>query len=481
MEKQNSNNSIATGIIWKLSERIFAQGVSFIVSVILARLLLPEDYGAVSIVLVFIEIANVFIASGLNASLIQKKEINEEETSTIFYCCIILGIFLYAILFFAAPFIASFYRMPILTSVIRVFALRLPIASIQQVPSALLSRNLDFKKFFFSTLVGTCCSVVIGIGMALAGYGVWALVAQNLVAALADAVILSIVAKWYPKRFFSLKVAYPLIMYGGKIMVADVMGTLLNNLSSMIIGYKYTPTDLAYYTKGKSLPYILRNNIYMTILSVLFPAMSKVGDDATKIKEVARRSVKMLAYIIFPIMIGMISLANDLVILLYTEKWISMVPFINIVCIECMVSIIPMIGVQTLKASGHSGIILKMEVTKKIIFLILIFIAMNFGVKAIAWSLPINTLMEMFLNSYFSKKTINYKLGEQLTDIFNPLLLSLGMGVAIFLISFIKSNIFLGIILKVIVGIAVYFTLSIVFKLEEFSLILKFIKSKVRR
>ena len=223
---QKSNKNITSGVAWKFTERVFAQGVSFIVSVILARLLLPEDYGAVSIVMVFIEIANVFIISGLNASLIQKKNINDQETSTIFYCCILLGVFLYAVMFFSAPFIASFYKLPILTSVIRVLALRLPIASIQQVPAALLSRALEFKKFFLSTLVGTVCSATVGIIMAMGGYGVWALVAQNLVAAILDAIILSAVAKWYPKRLFSLKSAIPLISYGSKIMMADVIGTV---------------------------------------------------------------------------------------------------------------------------------------------------------------------------------------------------------------------------------------------------------------
>ena len=478
MKKQNADNNIAMGIVWKFMERAFSQGVSFIVSVILARLLLPDDYGAVAIVLVFIEIANVFIASGLNASLIQKKEINETEKSTIFYCCIILGVFLYGVMFFAAPFIAGFYKMPILTQVIRVFALRLPIASIQQVPAALISRELDFKKFFLSTTVGTICSAIVGITMAVVGFGVWALVAQNLIAALTDAIILSIVAKWRPKKIFSFRAATPLVNYGSKIMAADVIGTLLNNLSSIIIGYKYSSAQLAYYTKGKNLPYMFRSNIYMTILSVLFPAMSKF-DSIEEIKNFTRRSVKMLAYIIFPIMMGMICVSEDLVIALYTEKWILMTPFINIVCIEFMISIIPMVGIQTLKASGHSGIILKMETLKKIIFLVLIFIAMNFGVKAIAWSLPVNVMIEVLLNHFFSIKITGYKLREQIKDILVPLLLSFGMGVAIFAVSLIKMNIIVGLALKVFAGIVVYLALSIIFKVEEFKTILGFVKSKL--
>ena len=478
---QNSNKNIANGVVWKFAERLFSQGVSFIVSVILARLLAPEDYGVVAIVMVFIEIANVFVISGLNTALIQKKNINETEVSTIFYCGVILSVVLYLVMFFAAPFIASAYNNALITSVIRVFALRIPISSIQQVPSALLSRNFDFKKFFLSTMIGVVVSAAVGIIMALKGFGVWSLVVQNLVAAVLDAVILSIVSKWTPKKQFSLKEAAPLINYGWKIMAADLIGTVFNNLNSMIIGLRYNSADLAYYTKGKTLPQMFRNNIYTTLISVLFPAMSKVGDDPQQVKAVARRSIKMLAYIIFPMMIGMICVSEDLVIALYTEKWILMAPFITIVCIECMISIIPTIVLQTLKATGYSGIILKLEFIKKPVLLASILISINFGVKAVAWTLPINTIIELILNSFFSVKVIGYKLIEQLKDILIPLLLSFGIGVAIFAVSFIKTNIILGLALKVSVGIIVYMALSVIFKVDEFQMLLKFAKSKIHR
>ena len=478
---QKSNQRIATGLFWKLGERLISQGVSFIVSLILARLLLPEDYGAVSIVLVFIEIANVFIISGLNASLIQKKEISETETSSIFYCCITLGALLYTVMFVAAPFIASAYELPVLTNVIRVFALRLPIASVQQVPAALLSRKLDFKKFFLSTSVGTVCSAVVGIVMAVLGFGVWALVAQNLISATLDAVILSIVVKWRPKAIFSLKAATPLINYGWKVMASDLIGTVFNNLSSMIVGYKYSPANLAYYTKGKNLPYMFRNNIYTTLISVLFPAMSNIGDDVVAVKAVARKSIRMLSYIRFPMMIGMTAVAENLVIVLYTEKWILMAPFIGIVCLECILSIIPTIVLQTLKAMGHSGMILKLEFIKKPLLLISILIAMNFGVRAIAWTLPINTALELVLNSIFSRKITGYTLFEQIKDSLVPLLLSFGMWGGILLVSFTNMPTVLELVVQVAVGVAFYVSLSAIFKVEEFTTLVNLVKFKLHR
>lgn len=478
---QNLNTGIASGIFWKFAERLFSQGVSFIVSLILARLLLPEDYGAVSIVMIFIEIANVFIISGLNTALIQKKEINETETSTIFYCCIILGVILYAVMFLAAPFIATAYNLPVLTAVIRVFALRLPISSFQQVPSALLSRRLDFKKFFFSTMVGVIVSAVVGIVMAAKGFGVWALVSQSLIAAILDAIILSIVVKWTPRFRFSLREVAPLLSYGWKIMTADLIGTVFNNLNSMIIGLRYNSADLAYYTKGKTLPQMFRNNIYTTLISVLFPAMSKVGDNSAEIKSVARRSIKMLSYILFPMMIGMIAVAEDLVIVLYTEKWILMTPFISIVCVECMLSIIPTIVLQSLKATGHSEIILKLEFIKKPILLISILIAINFGVEAVAWTLPINSAIELVLNTAFSSKITGYKLYEQLKDATIPLLLSLCMWGCIRILQLINMPLVIGLIVQILLGVIIYMVLSAAFKVKEFQQLLMLIKSKLHR
>ncbi len=481
MDNHNSEKKIATGVVWKFAERLFAQGVSFVVSVILARLLAPEEFGVVAIVMIFIEIANVFVISGLNTSLIQKKNINETEISTIFYCGVILSVVLYGVMFFAAPLIATAYEDPLLTSVIRVFALRLPICSIQQVPSALLSRKLDFKKFFFATIIGVVLSAAVGIIMAVKGFGVWALVAQNLVAAVSDAILLSVVAKWIPKGNFSLREAAPLISYGWKIMAADLIGTIFNNLNSMVIGLKYDSVDLAYYTKGKTLPQMVRNNIYTTLISVLFPAMSNVGDDIQQVKAVSRRSVKMLAYIIFPMMTGMICVAENLVIALYTEKWLLMIPFIRIICIECMISIIPTIILQSLKATGNSGIVLKMEFIKKPVLLLSIVIAMNFGVEAVAWTLPLNSLLELILNGIFSMKIIGYRFREQLRDILVPLLLSVAMGAASFAVGMINMNVILSLGLQVITGVAVYLVFSLVFKVEEIRFLMGFAKSKLHR
>ena len=228
---ENSNRKILSGVIWKFGERIIAQGVSFIVSLILARILMPEDYGAVAVVTVFIEIANVFLSSGLNVALIQKKDVTQEEISTIFYCNLLLSSLLYIIMYVLAPYIANRYQLDILVPVLRVFALRLPIAAFQSIQCAIVSRNLEFKKFFFSTIGGTLCSAVVGITMAIKGYGVWALVWQYLTNTIIDTLILAIIVRWRPAIKFSMSAAKPLLSYGWKIMATDFIGTVFNNLS----------------------------------------------------------------------------------------------------------------------------------------------------------------------------------------------------------------------------------------------------------
>lgn len=480
-EKSVANNKIVSGAFWKFGERIIAQGVSFIVSLVLARLLTPDDYGAVAVVNIFIEIANVILISGLNTALIQKKDITQEETSTIFYCSAILSVVLYALMFFAAPLIASAYHLPILIPVIRVFSLRLPMSALQSVQAALLSRNMDFKKYFFSTIGGTAVSAVVGIAMAIAGYGVWALVAQTLTGTLIGAIILCFTVRWRPSWYFSLKTAKPLLSYGWKIMAVDLMGTVFNNLSGMFIGVRYTSADLAYYTKGKQLPYLIRNNVYNTLLSVLFPAMSRVGDDNDGIKRLASKSISTLAYIIFPLMAGMIAVSDHMVVFLYTQKWNPMVPFICIVCVECMLSIVPTISLLTLKSSGYSDVMLKMEFIKKPILFISIAVAMRYGVVAVALTLPFNTLLDMLINAFFTRKCINYTLSEQLKALMPATILSAVMGILVWLIGRINLPILPALILQVLVGATAYVVLSLCFKVKTFYSLLGLAKRKLRK
>lgn len=479
MAETSLKKQIMSGMVWKFAERFIAQGVSFVVSLVLARILMPSDYGIIAIINVFITIADVLLTSGLNTALIQKQDVDELDFSTIFYCNFILGMGLYAILFVAAPFLATAYKMPLLKQAIRVFAIRLPISSFQSIQTAYISRKMDFKRFFFSTIIGTLVSAVVGIVMALKGAGVWALIAQYLTNTIIDTLFLFVTVRWHPRLMFSWKRAKPLIAYGSKVMMTDLIGTIFNNLGDFIVGLRYTTADLAYYTKGKQLPMLLKTNISTALISVLFPGMSQVNDENEKVKLLSRQSVRMLSYIIFPLMAGMMVVARPLTIVLYTSKWIAMVPFVWVVCLEAVISVPGTVALQCVKAVGRSDMMLYSEFVKKPIFLISIFVALHFGIMAVALTLPVNALIELVINSYMTGKTIRYHIGEILADAFPAFTLSALMGAAVYGISLLSwHNLVLELFVQVIAGGICYIVLSWISHNPEFGMILRVIKSR---
>lgn len=473
MSQKELKGQIMSGMVWKFAERFVTQGVSFVVSLVLAWMLVPDDYGVVAVINIFITIADVFLTSGLNTALIQKQDADELDFSTIFYINLGMGVVLYLILYITAPVMAELYSMPILTSAVRIFAIRLPISSFQSIQTAYISKKMDFKKFFFSTLFGTIVSAVVGIWMAKAGYGVWALIAQYLSNTVIDTLVLFVTVRWHPKLIFSWERAKPLISYGSKVAATDLIGTIFNNLGDFIVGAKYTSADLGYYTKGKQLPTMLKTNVTMALISVLFPGMSKVNDMAEKIKEISRRSVKVLSYIIFPIMLGLLIVARTLTIVLYSAKWEPMVPFVWVVCVEAILSVPGTIALQAVKAYGRSDLMLKVEFIKKPILLISTLIAVRMGVLAIAIVLPINTFIELIINGILAQKTVKYKLSELVFDCMPALVLSFIMCLAVYGISLLPiSNIVIKLILQIIVGGGVYLFASFVSKNSEFKMLL---------
>ncbi len=469
MNEENIKDKVKTSLIWKFAERICAQGISFVISLILARILMPEDYGTVSLVLVFITLANVFVINGLSAGLIQKKNATEIDFSSIFYCNMAISVILYAALFFVAPCIAGFYENQDLTIILRVLALKIPISSINAIQHAYVSRNLNFKNFFCATLLSTIISGIIGIEMAYKGFRVWALVAQTLISALVNTIILLKIVPWRPKMEFSLKSVKELIGFSSRVTAGNLISTGYSELRSIIIGKVYSPADLAFYKKGNSFPDLIINNVDSTVGSVLFPALSKYNDDTEKIKEYTKKALKMNSYVIFPILVGMFVIAEPLIKILLTEKWIFAVPFMQINCLNQLSMPICTANFQAIKALGRSDITLKMEILKKTIGLIIILSVMRISVKAIALSGILYAIIATIINMYPSKKLINYSCKEQLKDLKTIFLLSLVMGIITYPILYLNLSWISTVVLQVLVGIMVYLGLSHLFKVEEFS------------
>lgn len=474
-------DKVVSGLFWKFGERILAQAVSFIVSVVLARLLSPEDYGTVAIVLIFINIANVFVTSGFSSALVQNKNATTVDFSTNFYCSLGLSTLLYLLLFATAPFVASIYKMPELEIILKVFSLRIPLSAFSAIQHAYVERHMIFKRYFFSTLFGTLVSGVVGVALAYNGYGVWALVAQYLTNTAIDILVLCITVPWRPKLQFSFASAKSMMSYGWKILAADLFGTFFGELRALIIGKVYTSADLAYYDKGNQLPGLITTNISASIMTVLFPAIANVNDNRERVKLMTRRAVKTMAYVMFPLLLGLAAVSEPLVCLLFTNKWAPAIPYVQILTISAGVGLIGSVGLQALKAIGRSDIVLRIEFYKKPIYVLLLVIGVKINVLAVAITMLIYTIYGTIINIGCLKKEIKYTYAEQLEDLSTPMFLSSIMAVLIWFFTKLPIHYFWMLVLQVITGGVIYLTLSHVFKVETLYYLIQFIKGKLKK
>lgn len=463
------------GFFWGFCERMTAQIITFIVSIVLARLIMPEEYGIVAIVLIYINIANVLVSSGLGTSLVQKKSADEKDFSSMFWASIFLAFILYIILFFTAPLIARLYDNQLLTIVLRIIGLRLPIAAINSIQHAYVSRKMIYKKFFWSTLFGTIVSAIVGILMAYKGYGVWALVGQYLTNSTIDTLVLFFTIGWRPKLYFSYNRFKKLFSYGWKVTLTSLIGTIFDQLRGLIIGIKYTSSDLAYNNKGEQIPTLITNNINSSLDVVLLSSIAKIQDDKEKVKNAASRIMQLSCFILFPVLLGVAGVADSLIRLLLTDKWIMCVPFLQAVCFGQCFSIINSINLQVLKAIGRSDVSLKLEFIKKPIYLIFIVIAMFISPLAICISNVLYGLVALIINSFPNKKILNYSLIEQGRDIFKSFIIALITCLVAIVIGYLKINTILLLVLQMLGGALTYLLLSFIFNRENIDYVLNLI------
>ena len=414
-------------------------------------------------------------------ALIQKKDADDLDFSSVFYFNMAMCSVLYLIMFFAAPLIASFYRMPELTAIVRVLSFVVVISGVKNVQQAYVSRHLMFKRFFFSTLGGTIGAAVIGIAMAYLGFGVWALVAQMLFNAAVDTTILWITVKWRPKKMFSFQRLKSLFSYGWKLLASSLIDTVYNDLRQLIIGKKYSSGDLAYYNQGKKFPQLIVTNINTSIDSVLLPTMSKAQDDMAAVRSMTRRAIKTSTFLMMPAMIGLAVCAEPLVQLILTEKWLPCVLFLRIFCITYAFYPIHTANLNAIKAMGRSDLFLKLEIIKKTVGIIAILITMWISVQAMAYSFLVTTILNQIINSWPNKKLLNYSYLEQVKDMMPQILLSLGMGAAIYAVSFLHLSASLTLLIQIPLGVLVYWSGSKIFHVESYTYIIEMVKNFKKR
>lgn len=459
---------VFSNIIWRFAERVGAQLIGFVLSVILARILEPSAYGEVALITTFLAILQVFVDGGLGNALIQKKDADDLDFSSVFYFNVVFCACIYAGVFLVAPYIASFYRNDALTPMIRVMSVTILISGVQNVQQAYVSRTLQFKKFFFTTLIGTIISAVVGIVMALHGFGVWSLIAQTLINGIIDTILIWITVKWRPRWIFSIKRVASLFSYGWKLLVSNLLMTVYSNIRQLIIGKLYSSDDLAYYNRGRNVPNLIVANVNTSIDSVLFPVMSAKQDDKAEMKNMVRRAIMTSNYIMAPLMIGLAFIAEPVVRLIFTEKWLPCVPYLRIFCIIYVFQPIHTANTNAIKAMGRSDVFLKLEILKKIIEVAVLLVSMRFGVMAIAYCYLANTILNQVINSWPNWKVLNYRYLEQIRDILPSTLLAVGMGICVYSVSLFGWNDLLTVAVQVVLGAGLYILGTLIFKLEAF-------------
>ncbi len=477
----NTKQNVITNLIWRFAERCGAQGVSFIVSIVLARILEPETYGLIALITVFTTILNVFVDSGMGNALIQKKDADDLDFSSVFYFNICICFVLYGIMCIAAPWIADFYGKPELIPIIRVLSLTLVISGVKNIQQAYVSRNMLFKRFFYSTIGGTLFSAVVGIVLAYKGMGVWALVAQQLTNGFIDTAILWITVKWRPKFAFSWDRLKGLLSFGWKLLISSLIDTVYNNLRQLIIGKMYSSADLAFYNKGKQFPNLIITNINSSIDSILLPTMSKVQDSTEQVKYMTRRAMKTSTYIIAPLMMGLAFTAPAMVELVLTEKWLPCVPFMRIFCITFMFYPLHTANLNAIKAVGRSDLFLKLEIAKKVVGMALLLSTMWYGVMVMAYSLLVSSVVSQIINSWPNKKLLNYGYLEQLKDILPGIILAVIMGACISLVQLLGLPALPTLMLQIVMGAVIYIGISAVMKMESFMYLWEIVQGFIKK
>ncbi len=472
------NNSLAKGFGWKLFERFGVQGVQFVLQIVLARLLDPEHYGVLSLMLIFVTLANVFIQTGFNTALIQNKDVTEEDYSSVFWVSLGISIFLYGIVFAVAPIIGAYYEMPDIVAPLRVIALVLIPGAFNSVQLAKVSRQLDFKKVFFSNIGGIVISGIAGIALAYAGSGLWALVVQYILNIVVACLVMLFTVRWVPRFVINWKRILVLFSFGWKLLVSGLLDTLYQDIRSLVICKKYDSGILGYYNRGKQFPQFIINAVNGTVQSVMLPAMASNQEDREQVKKLMRQSIMLSSYIIFPLMAGLAGVAAPLVSVVLTDKWLPSVPYMQIYCFSLAFYPVHSCNLQAINAVGRSDIFLKLEIIKKTIGIIALIIAVFCFDSPIAIAMTgiFTTIISCFVNAYPNKKLINYSYMEQMKDILPSFVCALVMCACVLLIENLIQQPLVLLVVQVIAGVGVYVGLSWLFKLVPFKMVLQMIR-----
>lgn len=447
------------GVAWSAVEKFSTGGVLFLANIILARILTPKDFGLLAVITIFVQIAQTFIDSGFSNALIQKKDRNQVDYSTVFFFNLVISLGLYIILYFCSPLIAHFFDNPQLTSLTRVVGLNLMIGALVSVHRTRLTVLLQFKRQSLITLISSVVAAVVSIFFAYRGIGVWALVMLTLINISLQTILFYVTIKWHPSLVFSKSAFKSLFSYSSKLLGASLIHLLYRNIYPIVIGKKFSPTELGYFNRADTFAMYPPQMIGQVVSRVAFPIFSRIQDDDVRLRAAYSKYIIFSSVIIFPIMVGMIVLAKPLTLVILKEQWLPMVPMLQILCIDWMTDHLCSINLNVLYVKGRSDLALRLEIIKKTLAIIIFFISLYWGILGVCWGRVLYGLIAVYMNSYYTKRLIDISLWKQLKDIAVPLLQALGMGVTVLLVVFSGLPLFSKLICGIVIGILSYATI----------------------
>lgn len=478
MKESELSKKVLSGMKWKTIERFFLQFINAVTPMVLARLLMPEDFGAIAILSVFISIANTFVNNGLTNSIIQKKDSDELDCSTVFYVQLAISIVCYLILFAFAPLIASLYENVELSPMLRVMALSLIIGALGSMQMTVMKKKMEFEKSFVIFGAAAVAQGVVGIGLAYLGFGCWSLVWANIANSIVLRLTAVLMVKWYPVRRFSFSRLKTLFSYSWKLTVGWLVGTLHQDLYVLVIGKMFSPTTLGYYNRAGSFPQIISKTVTEVVDGVMFPAMSQIQDDREKLKEITKNLLSLNSYILFPVFFGLSAVAKNLVTLILTEKWNQTAPMMSIICVTYALNAINNSNMQVFNAMGRSDIFMKFELIKRSISIVLLIIMSFINIYAVILVLLLMAVLSNIMNAYQNRKLLGIAYTEQVMCYLPPLAGAIMMWVIVVLVGTIRMNKVLSLLCQIVCGALVYVLLSVVFKPAPFRVILRTVINK---
>ena len=468
MTEQSLKDKTVKSIGWKFTGSIVSYGITFIVGLILARLLGPEEYGLVGIVMIFITILNGIVDSGLSNALIRKIDATETDYSTTFIANMAISVLLYALLFFASPYIASFFHREELVLLMRVTGIMIFIQALMLIQQTVLTKELDFKTQAICQVIASLSSGVVGVTMAFTDFGVWAIIGQKITQSLVYTITIWIFRNWWPKLVFSWKSFKELWDFGWKMLVSGLISNLWSQMSKVVIGRFYSSESLGYYEKGREYVNMVSQNLTMVVQSVSYPALSQLQDDKERLKAGYKNVIKVTMLVTFVLVIGLAACAKSFIVVLIGEKWLPSVPMMQIISFSLMLFPLHAINLNMLQVQGRSDLFLKLEIIKKAIAVVPIVLGIFCGIYVMLVANVFSGLISYYLNAYYSGPFLSYSIKEQVKDITPSFLVAIVMGIVVFSMSFIPISYYVLLPLQVAVGGVIAVLLCKVCKLEEY-------------